>query len=249
MTTKDLEFFEQNGYLSLGKVLTDDEVDHYTAQYDRDRSEFSYMWTGAPNYQTLNCDSLVSWPEVDELIRHPKILPEVGALLGGTICFSEVCVRHMAPHKGESNQSWHRDRQHNESHPLRMPYIQVMLYLSDVDETSHCFSISPESVADPILDEEKQLERAGSVDLYGPAGTALLFNIAVLHTATVRPTERERKSVQTYYGRIDDRYLSNDSCIPARLWRDHSNREVREFYGKLNPRSELFAAAFGVEMA
>ena len=134
---------------------------------------------------------------------------------------------------------------HDDRHPLRVPYIQVMLYLTNLDEGSHCFSISPESIDDPILEEEKQLERAGGVDLHGPAGTALLFNIAVLHTATVRPTEQERKSVQTYYGRTSGEYLSNDSCIPARLWRDHPDRAVREFYGKLNPRSELFSRAFG----
>ena len=245
MNKSDLEFFKQNGYVSLGKVLTDEEVDHYASQYDRDRSEFKYMWGGFNSHQSLNCDSLVSWPEVDELIRHPRILPEVGALLGDPVCFSEVCVRHMASHEGELHQSWHRDRAHDETHPLRIPYIQVMLYLSDVDEGSHCFSISPESIDGPILDDDKQLEVAGSVDLHGPAGTALLFNIAVLHTATARPTDRERKSVQTYYGRTSGEYLSNDSCIPARLWRDHPDRAVREFYGKLNPRSHLFAGAFG----
>ena len=245
MNKSDLEFFKQNGYISLGKVLTGEEVVRYASQYDRDRDTVKYLWGGFGHHQTLNCDSLVSWPEVDELIRHPKILPAVGALIGEPVCFSEVCVRHMASYEGELHQSWHRDRAHDKTHPLRMPYLQVMLYLSDVDEQSHCFSISPESIDEPILDDKEQLERAGSVDLHGPAGTALLFNIAVLHTATVRPTDRERKSVQTYYGRISGEYLSNDSCIPTRLWREHQDQSVRKFYGNLNPKSRLYADAFG----
>ena len=42
--------------------------------------------------------------------------------------------------------------------------------------------------------KEKQLEKAGSVDMHGPAGNAVIFNISVLHTATVRPTQQQRKT-------------------------------------------------------
>ena len=81
-----------------------------------------------------------------------------------------------------------------------MDYIQLMVYLTDVDEGTHCFSISPESVDEPILEVAENVERNGTVDLHGPAGTVALFNIAVPHTATVRVTQRERKTVQAYYG-------------------------------------------------
>ena len=246
MEMSDLEFFKRYGYLSLGKVLTDEQVTQYTVQYDRDREAFGYLWSGYNHNQSINCDALISWPEGDELIRHPAILSPIEALMGTSVCFSEVCVRHMDPYDGEFRQGWHRDRPHDPSHPMRMPYIQSMLYLNDVDEGSHCFSISPESYDDPILETEAQLKRSPGVDLHGEAGSVILFNIAVLHTATVRHTDRERKTVQTYYGPDEGDYLSNDSCIPATLWRDHPDAATRQFYGKLNPRSETFARAFGV---
>ena len=41
-------------------------------------------------------------------------------------------------------QQWHRDVRHLEGHPLRMNYIQAMVYLTDVNEETHCFTISPE---------------------------------------------------------------------------------------------------------
>ncbi|MBM3265810.1 MAG: phytanoyl-CoA dioxygenase family protein [candidate division Zixibacteria bacterium] len=238
-------FFHENGYVSLGKILTDEETARYRAQYDRDRTDFAYMWR-LYGHQTINCDALISWPEVDELIRHPVALSAIETLMNGSVCFSEVCVRHMAVYEGETHRSWHRDRSHAAEHPLRMPYIQLMLYLSDVDETTHCFSVSPESADDPVLETDAQLARGGVVDLHGEAGTAILFNIAVLHTATVRPTRQERKTVQVYYGPQDARYLSNDSCIPTRLWRDHADPATRMFYGKLNPKSALFSDAFGI---
>lgn len=49
----------------------------------------------------------------------------------------------------------------------RMDYIQLMLYLTDVDETTHCFSLSPESIDQEILDREPQVERGGICELHG----------------------------------------------------------------------------------
>ena len=87
-----------------------------------------------------------------------------------------------------------------------------MLYLADVDETTHCFSISPESVDQAILeDKDSQLQRGGICNLYGPAGTAILCSYSVLHSATVRVAEKERKTVQVYYGHRDEPYMANDS--------------------------------------
>ena len=247
MDRRDREFFEKNGYLNLGKVLSDEEVAHAVEFYDRDRSECDYLWRSTSN-QTINCDALVSWPEVDEIIRHPGIVPTMQALMGGPITFEEVCVRHMAPYEGEVRHGFHRDRPHWPEHPLRMDYIQAMVYLSDVDEGTHCFSLSPEAIDQEILDREGQLERGGIIDFHGPAGSVAIFNIAVLHTATMRPTQQERKSVQTYYGHSDRRYLSNDSTIPTQLWRDGEDAAVRAFYGKLNPKSKVYARAFGAEV-
>lgn len=125
-----------------------------------------------------------------------------------------------------------------------MDYIQLMLYLTDVDDTTHCFSVSPERADAQPLERDVQLAAAGSVDLHGPAGTAILFNISVLHTATVRVTVRERKSVQVYYGHRGCRALSNDSAVPATLWREHPDPQTRAFYGYLNEKTRRFHDAF-----
>src|SRR6185369_11658206 len=118
-------------------------------------------------------------------------------LMGDDVCFEEVSLRYIPKYDGKPYVAWHRDCTHHESHPLRMEYLQLMVYLTDVDETTHCFSLSPEAADAPILKTEEQLARGGIVDLHAPAGTAILFNSAVLHTATVRATERDRKTIQT----------------------------------------------------
>ena len=245
MKETDLAFFRQNGFINLGKVLSDEEVDHFRDLFDEDRRRFPYFWHPYGHHQEANYDALVTTPAFDGLVRHPAIYGTIQELMGGPLCFGEIGLRSMGPHKGEFHQRWHRDKVHWLDHPLRMDYIQLMVYFTDVDESTHCFSISPEGIEQPVLKENSaQLER-GVYDLHGQAGTCALFNVSVLHTATTRPTRAVRKTAQIYYGHRDRDPLANDSGIPAIFWRDSEDPETRAFYGVLNERTRVYMAAFG----
>lgn len=150
----------------------------------------------------------------------------------------------MGPYEGAPWQKWHRDRKHREDHPPRTAFVQMLVYFADVDESTHCFSLSPEACGDPVLETEAQLARRGKVDLHGPAGTVVLFNVALLHTAHIRPTTKERKTLQTYHGLQSGPILSHFTVVPARLWRDHADPDARRFYGLLNDRSRRFNTAY-----
>ena len=236
--------FARQGFVDLGAILDADEVAHWRTLFDEDRRRYPYFWHRYGYHQQANYDALVTTPAFDGLIRHPKLLPVVQAVMGGPVCFGEIGLRRMPAYAGEPHRQWHRDRQHWLDHPLRIDYVQLMVYLTDVAEDTHCFSLSPESIDAPILaDTTAQLQR-GIHDLHGPSGTCALCNAAILHTATTRATEVERKSVQIYYGHRARAPLANDSAIPATLWRDHPDAETRSFYGVLNERTRLLTSAF-----
>ena len=243
----DLAFFKQNGYVNLGQVFTGDELRRFTDLYDHDRSKWGSFWRPISNHghQTLNCDPLISSPEIDGLIRHPALIEPIEAIFGGPSCLGEACLRHMVPRDSGPEEIWHRDRPHATDRPYRCGFLQMMLYLSDVHEGTHCFSISPEPCDGPILDEREQLAQRGAVHLHGPAGTVILFNLSVLHAATVRITPHERKTVQVYYGHRGGPVLSDGTMIPTSLGRDHPDPEVRGFYGLMTTRSLQYARAFG----
>jgi ectoine hydroxylase-related dioxygenase (phytanoyl-CoA dioxygenase family) len=248
LTEHDRRFFHDNGYLVRTDLLSPDEREGLLGLFDADREAHRYRWRPYGHHQEANYDALVTTPALDRAVRHPKILTAVEELMGGPVCFGEIGARFMGPYEGALHRSWHRDRPHWAEHPLRMDYIQQMLYLTDVDASTHCFSLSPESVGDPVLkDKEAQLARGGIVDIHGPAGTVCLFNVAVLHTATTRPTKAERKTLQIYYGHRARAYLANDSVIPPSFWRDDPDPETRAFYGNLNEVTRLYCRAFGVE--
>ncbi len=236
------EQFAKQGYIALPGVITPAELDAMVKMFDHDRKTKDWAWRPFGATQIINCDSLLTSPAVDDIIRHPRILPLIVELMGGPVVFSEICMRYMGPRKAELHRAWHRDRPHFVEHPIRLDYIQLMVYLTDVDERTHCFSISPESHDEPIINNHnEQIARGGIVDLHGPAGTAILFNTSVLHTATTRTSDIERKSIQIYYGHADRSVLSNDSYVPPTLWRDNPDPATRAFYGKLNEKTKLFA--------
>jgi hypothetical protein len=250
------EFFRNNGYLELGQVLSDDEATRYAALFEREREMHGRFWRDTGIWQTIYGHALLTAPEFDGLIRHPKIIEPLQALMGGEVCFSEICLRHMGPYAGEpvdaltswdgpSGYRWHRDggmRFMWEEHPLRMGLVAALVYLADVSEATHSFSISPEAADDEILSKEDRVARSGVRELHGRAGTVVLFNVSVLHTVTVRPTKLERKTAQIGYGHLHrgDIEGASASVVPASLWSDHPDEETRRFYGVLNSRTRKF---------
>ncbi len=260
LSTEDYAFFRHHGYLVLADVFDAEEVGLYRQMYEQDRATYGYCWSQGIDLirdgrrittQSSSGDPLVTTPQIEPCIRHPRVLDAVEHLLGGAICFSEISFRHMGPftidgpHK-EIHHEWHRDRPHAMDHPLRAGHLQAMILLSDVTEKTHCFSISPESVDEPVLqDNDAQLAHRGYRNLHGRAGTVVLFNYSVLHTATRRNSNDERRTIQIYYGLRDRPYLSEASPVPPALWRDHPDPEIRAFYGNLNNRTKVLTQAFG----
>jgi hypothetical protein len=175
------------------------------------------------------------------------VLALVERLMGGPFCFEELSVRHTGPSAEARPTGWHRDRPHWPEHPLHLDYPQVIYYLTDVDEGTHCFTISPEPADGAILGKEAQVERGGTVYFHGRAGSAILFNAATLHGVTIRQSDRHRRIVQVYYGHPHRPSLSEVTLIPPRLWRDHSDPEIRRFYGKRNRYNRVMHEALGIE--
>ena len=58
-------------------------------------------------------------------------------------------------------------------------------------------------------------------------------------------TDNTRRILQVYWGHQSRANLSDVSVIPPRLWRDHSDPEVRRFYSKHSRFSRVFNEAMG----
>ncbi|MCA1636790.1 MAG: phytanoyl-CoA dioxygenase family protein, partial [Acidobacteria bacterium] len=215
-----IECIKHNSCLIIDDVFSDEELKDLLELFDRDYENYYYCWRPVPaQFQTVNFDVLVTSPELDLYVRHPSILKIVKTLLSPSICVSDIFLCYLKSGSFFCQQNWHRDCEHGTNHPLRLKYLQAIIYLSDVNNKTPCFSISPESVTAPLPDKEDigipVPPPQSFINVHGHAGTVIFFNPAVLHTATVYPSNEDRKTIHIYYGMGDMPYsLWNDSIIP-----------------------------------
>ncbi len=245
MSAEQLQFFAENGYVIVPGALTAEEVCTINDIIDRDLKARPTLWRGDPNgkYQALNI--LLANPELDFTMRPPSLLSLMEAIMGPDICADEhtIIIRGANP-DGPTECVWHRDSCGGEPHPpYYTRYLSIVFYLTDVDDTTHTFSILPGSaqMADPLPKEECDLSTA--LHLTGTAGTAILFNAYSVHAGNVRITDSERRTIHLYCGRTTDQHISDYTIFPPRLW-GGKDEATRKYYSRRNKISRVLAKHF-----
>ena len=135
-----------------------------------------------------------------------------------------------------------RDTRHEPSHALGIHSLSVVYYLTDVDETTHCFSVVPEAAMTKRGAGSPEYDGADGRDLLGPAGTAILFNAGSCHAGRLRKTTQPRRTVHIYYGHATQPPLSEHTIFPRRLI-EHADPHVRRLFRRPN---QITAAVHGL---
>ena len=242
---RQLEFYETNGYLVVPGALDREEVAALNAAVDADLEANPTLWQTRGNAR-LTVHVLMAHPVMDGTMRPVGLLPLLEAIMGPELCAEEHSVRIRVPNPdGEPECHWHRDAQRPDPGvPFRTRYLSVVFYLSDVDATTHTFSVIPGSGQGEELPPVEAYDLGAAHHIEGPAGTAVLFNTATIHAGNVRRTDRERRTIHIYCGRSSDRHLSNYTIFPGRLL--YAEEEsVRRYYGRPNAITRLVQDHFG----
>jgi hypothetical protein len=168
--------FEETGYIVL-PLLTPGEVTALRRAFAEDRAASGHLWTlrgtdarGGPTGESGRWQSgdvlRTSTSAFASVVAHPRILQLVAALIGPAARYSSCSAMWREPvlasppdsvpeayqSKNIHWQLWHREAGGTTSpdHPRCIPTLQVIVYLDDCDESSHCFSVVPESVEDKL---------------------------------------------------------------------------------------------------
>ncbi len=246
---EQLEFFKENGYLVVPDALSTEEVRSINAAIDRDLVENSVMWIDRRQTgRTQNAHALLACPEMDVTMRPPTLLPLMNAIMGKDICAEEHSVMLRAPNPdGDTECRWHRDaNRENRAEadpPYYTRYLSVVFYLTDVDDTTHTFSVLPGTAQSTELFPLEAYDLNTAEHLVGRAGTAILFNASTFHAGNVRQTTAERRTIHIYCGRTTDRYLSNHTIFPRRLW-EGKDDATQHYYSRPNPITQLLINQF-----
>jgi hypothetical protein len=240
---QQLDVYGEKGYLVVPDALSTGEVDAINDAIDSDRAEDGPFWMKREDgHVELSVHMLLASPAMDVTMRPTPLLSILEAILGPDLCAEEHSVRLRHAFDGEPYCNWHRDGngwpQLGADPAFDTHYVSVAYYLSDVDATTHTFSVLPGSAHGNHLPPLADYDLQDAHHIEGPAGTAIMFNASMFHAGNVRQSTVERRTVHMYCGRGIAPPISNFTIFPRRLT-DHKDEAVRRYYGRPNPITKL----------
>lgn len=245
-----LDFFCQQQYAVVGAALSAAEVDALNQFVDRSKEQIPAQWAVGSADIHAHGQILVDHPQMDAFARHPLTLELVKDILGPEPRFAQIDFRDVPPGIGEKAAlHFHRDRgfvppAYWEEKRLECVYVCAIYYLSDVGEGDTCFCVVPNS--HPYATREQAEQEMGSayveIPIRGPAGTMVLYNIAIYHTRILGQNDAGRRTMHHYFSREGNPPLTNWALVPQRL-AQHADGEIRAYYSQWTEAMQAYAEA------
>jgi ectoine hydroxylase-related dioxygenase (phytanoyl-CoA dioxygenase family) len=229
------EEFDKNGYLRIEGALSDEQIARFNAAVDRHLTNWPDDWIRLSDSFCEGTNVLPHTADFDEAIENPKTLDILRAILGEDITFEEFAIMLRNPTANLAEiKGWHRDLIREYDRRMEIDAASIMMYLTSVTETDHCFAIVPESHNRLVDLNPLDVPPDGGVDLIGPAGTAVIFHARAIHNARLKQNSTERRTLQAYFSTWSDQRTAEWSEIPARLYEKRDPALPPRFYAKWN---------------
>ena len=225
LTQEQIDAFASDGYLRVGKVLDDEEIELLRSEYDR---EFALARAGQGTFRNLaidHTDDLETKNQAKQqmlqimqmcernihfrrLLYNERILDVVEALIGPNIqLFHDQALYKPAFHGGPVH--WHQDNAYWRCAPANL--VSAWLTLDDVDANNGAMQFLPGSHLQPVSHERSQttgslLDSSGAVkdvskkvivDL--PAGGIAIHHCQTLHYTEPNTTDRQRRAFAIHF--------------------------------------------------
>ncbi|MCB0184220.1 MAG: phytanoyl-CoA dioxygenase family protein [Caldilineaceae bacterium] len=224
LTQEQVDSFWTNGFLPIGKVLTDEEIRLLREEYDR---EFARARAGETSFRNLSAPKdndpeskdkpakeLLQIMQMCErnihfhrLLYHERILDIIEDLIGPNIqLFHDQGLYKPAHHGGEVY--WHQDNAYWRCSPPNL--VSCWLTLDDVTAENGAMQFLPGThfqaqehshakTSDTLLDLGNQVGNAEPVVADLPAGGIAIHHCQVLHHTEPNTTDRQRRALAIHY--------------------------------------------------
>ena len=227
--------FDERGFLKVEDALSRAQVARLDAAVDRHRSAHPDRWIELSDSFREGTNVLPDTGDFDEAIENPRVLDILRRIIGEQITFEEFAIMLRDPTANlEEVKGWHRDIVREYDRRMEIDAVSVMLYLSDVTEKDHCFSIVPETHNRLVDLNPLEVASVAGVDVLGPAGTAVIFHARAIHGGRLKPGSSQRRTLQAYYSRWRDQRTAGWWDIPPRLYEKTDPALPPRFYAKWN---------------
>jgi ectoine hydroxylase-related dioxygenase (phytanoyl-CoA dioxygenase family) len=239
LTQEQLDAFSRDGYLPYKKILTDDEIDLFRDEYDREfeRAESGGHWRNLSADEGSAVTSQKTAPKqmlqimgmgernihYRKLLYDARILDAVQDLIGPNIMlFHDQALFKPAFQGGEV--TWHQDNAYWKCRPANL--VSCWLTLDDVDESNGAMQMIPGSHLTPIWHEKKnekdvlfnlehKIDPSKSVTISLPAGACMFHHCQTLHHTEPNTTPRQRRAFAIHFMTLGTRNSRDDVIRPA----------------------------------
>src|SRR5262245_47333051 len=138
--------FHRLGYLRVEDALTAEQIARFNRAVDGHLQAYPSDWISLSDSFTEAVDILHHTAAFDEAIENAKTLEILCAILGPRIAFEEFAIMLRNPTGNlKEVKGWHRDLIRDYARRREIDAVSIMMYLTNVSPTDHCFAIVPES--------------------------------------------------------------------------------------------------------
>jgi ectoine hydroxylase-related dioxygenase (phytanoyl-CoA dioxygenase family) len=222
LTQEQIDSFQQNGFLVLGKVLTDDELAELRGEYDRVFAEANQ--TGKYNNLMVEfgaqeekkraaprqmlqvmqmCERSLAYRR---LLYDERILEVIETLMGPNIMlFHDQAL--FKPANTGGPIPWHQDNAYWKCRPANL--VSCWMTLDDAAFENGAMQMIPGSHLRPLIHppaessvalvEHKEIDESKRVVVELPAGGMMFHHCQTLHHTEPNTTDRQRRAFAIHY--------------------------------------------------
>ena len=211
LTKSETETLDSQGYLSLGKLLSDEELCSLRTRIkeliveEGDEGGFELFQSKHIKHpKEAGADRLANLVNkggvFDKLYTHPKLLAAVYHVLGTEVKLSSLNYRAARP--GMGLQKLHVDWKEAVG-PGDFKVCNSIWLLNDFSVANGATRLVPRShlcgkVPEEVM-EDPEAPHPDEIILEAPAGTAVVFNSHIWHGGTTNNTDQARRAIHSYF--------------------------------------------------
>lgn len=215
LTQDEKAFLHQNGYLNLGILLSDDQVNQINKRLEAISSEegnksgselFDSKYIRHPKEEGADrlADLVNKGSVFDVFYNHPRVLSAINEVLGDSFKLSSLNYRAAKP--GMGLQKLHVDW-HEAVSPSDFKVCNSIWLLDDFSKANGATRIVPGTHLTGELPQEVLSDASAphpdEVIINAPAGSVFIFNSHTWHGGTTNHTDKPRRSIHSYFCRRD----------------------------------------------
>ncbi len=215
LSPEEKAFLAENGYLNLGKLLSDEALEAVRTTIDRllreegeaagaELLDSPYIKHPKEAGADRLADLVNKDPIFDQFYTHPRVLAAVQAVVGPELKLSSLNYRAAKP--GDGLQKLHVDW-HETVAPGDFKVCNSIWLLDDFSAANGATRIVPKTHLGGVLPqvalEDQLASHPDEIILDAPAGTVVIFNSHTWHGGTTNRTDKYRRAIHSYFCRRD----------------------------------------------